>query len=126
MTDSKTTPVDYWAVEDSIVDLTVEKAQELVELPRFHGDRPLSEAKVREYAEKMKDGTFRAEQVCIQTCTLDGVERRLNAQHVLFARYLQRDVSDVHRFPVKLVKWATDSEQGLMKLHAVIDCSVTR
>lgn len=110
--------------EEEIV-LTVEAADEFLELDEFTGDRNLTDSWVHHLAEEMERGTFLFPLVILIVAIHDGVRYRLNGQHTCWARKEHED-DDSYSQPVKLLTFQAEDYEALRNLYVAIDQGKTR
>ncbi len=115
------------------VDLTEKLSREMLEHPKFIGERPLRDGHVTYLNRCMKQGTFRPELVRLMTCVCEekvddypgGTEFRMNGQHTSWARiYMPSEYECPGK--VVLAKYRAKTSEDMRLLYATIDRGTPR
>lgn len=102
------------------VELTIEQAAAVLELPEFVGERAFVNNHAVFLARQMEAGTFRWEQVNLATCFCDGREYRMNGHHTCWAR-VEAQLPKGTRTPVGWLRYEAASDQDMRQLYATFD-----
>ena len=96
------------------------RADEILGLSEFVGDRALRPRHVDNLVQQMKRGTFHPEQVQIITCICleDGNEYRMNGQHTAWARL---EMDDSFPCTVQFLEYEAQTMADMRRLYATID-----
>ncbi len=106
--------------QPSPLKITVGEAKQFLELNVFPGQRTLSHAKARAYADLLLQGRLRPVDVAIATMP-DGARVLLNGQHVCTACVLaNKDMNAV------VTRWKCETNRDAWELYASFDVHATR
>lgn len=100
--------------------LSRKRADEILGLEEFVGDRKLRPRHVDNLVQQMKRGTFHPEQVQIITCVCRETDReyRMNGQHTAWARL---EMDDSYPCQVQFLKYEAQTIADMRRLYATID-----
>ena len=105
-------------VSRDVVNFTPAVATDLLETTtEFSDDRPLNSRHVDYLVRTMERGTFEPELVSIVTCTLDGVEYRMNGQHTAWATVMV----DRSAGEVQWLRYRATNRDAMAQLYSSID-----
>lgn len=107
-------------VREEKIELTHERAEQILSMTELPGDRLLRNKHVDRLTDAMMRGTFVWDFVSIITCRCaeTGKTYRMNGQHTCWARL---NMQEKYRAPCRLIHYQAETEADMRRLYASID-----
>jgi hypothetical protein len=116
-------PIETQVISDEHVKFTREKAEEILKLSTFEGERIVNDRHVQNLYIAWASGRFMWEHVVIGLCECEGKTYRVNGQHTC---WLRANIQNGPDPTVRLVTYKVKNQENLRSLYATFDRNKTR
>lgn len=115
--------LDKQVISKRSVTLNAQYAERHIDLPRFRGERPVSESHVQFLRDEMAAGNFNEDIVTLATAELNGTTYAINGQHTCWAVV---SMPGDYAIKVQEIRYRVNSQEQLRKLYATFDRLMAR